>query len=155
MRAWVVRSLPYASAPSLTLVRKLVSVAYPLMDVLLLAVAARLAMDSGLRRPAFHLLFLGMLGLLGADTAYGLIVLHGTYTTGSALDAGWIAFYVLWGAAALHPSMRTLAIPATEQKTKLTAWRLGPLAPATLTAPPIQRFHGVVGPTPPVVLRRS
>src|SRR5712664_942049 len=42
--AWVFLILPYARDPSLTLVRKLVSVAYPLMDVLLLAVAARLAM---------------------------------------------------------------------------------------------------------------
>jgi PAS domain S-box-containing protein len=153
--AWVFLILPYASDPTLTLVRKLVSVAYPVMDVLLLAVAARLAMDSGLRRPAFHLLFLSMLCLLGADTAYGLIVLHGTYTTGSALDAGWIAFYVLWGAAALHPSMRTLAIPATEQRTKLTAWRLGLLAAATLMAPAMQLFQGVVGYAPVVVVAGS
>ena len=153
--AWVFLILPYARDPSLTLVRKLVSVAYPLMDVLLLAVAARLAMDSGLRRPAFHLLFLSMLCLLGADTAYGLIVLHGTYNTGSPLDAGWIAFYVLWGAAALHPSMRTLAIPATEQRTKLTVWRLGMLAIATLMAPAMQLFQRVLGYAPVVVVAGS
>jgi len=153
--AWVFLILPYARDPTLTVVRKLVSMAYPVMDVLLLAVAARLAMDSGLRRPAFHLLFLSMLCLLGADTAYGLIVLHGTYTTGSALDAGWIAFYVLWGAAALHPSMRTLAIPATEQRSKLTVWRLGLLAAATLMAPAMQLFQGVVGYAPVVLIAGS
>src|SRR5438309_7575044 len=59
--AWVFLILPYARDPSLTLVRKLVSMAYPVMDVLLLAVAARLAMDSGLRRPASHLPFPSML----------------------------------------------------------------------------------------------
>ena len=35
---------------------KLVSIAYPLGDVLLLAAAIRLALDSGRRAPAFYLL---------------------------------------------------------------------------------------------------
>src|SRR2546429_6286058 len=153
--AWVFLILPYARDPTLTVVRKLVSMAYPVMDVLLLVVAARLALDNGLRRPAFHLLFLSMLCLLGADTAYGLIVLHGTYTTGSPLDAGWIAFYVLWGAAALHPSMRRLAMTATEQRTRLTAWRLGLLGAATLMAPAMQLFQGVVGYAPVVLIAGS
>src|SRR5207244_6811778 len=107
--AWVFLILPYARDPTLTVVRKLVSMAYPVMDVLLLVVAARLALDNGLRRPAFHLLFLSMLCLLGADTAYGLIVLPGTYTTGRPLDAGWIVLYVRRGGAALRPPMRALA----------------------------------------------
>ena len=34
------------------------------------------------------------------------MTLHGTYDDQLWLDVGWIAFYVLWGAAALHPSMR-------------------------------------------------
>jgi hypothetical protein len=136
--AWVFLILPYARDPTLTLGRKLISMAYPLMDVLLLGVAARLALDRGNRRPAFHLLILGMLCLLAADTAYGLIVLHGTYTTGSPLDALWIAFYVAWGAAALHPSMQTLSEPAVESESALTGWRVVLLVGATLVAPMIQ-----------------
>jgi hypothetical protein len=97
-----------------------------------------LALDRGSRRPAFHLLILSMLFLLAADTVYGLIVLHGTYKTGSPLDALWIVFYVLWGAAALHPSMQSLSEPAPGVKNTLTGWRVVLLVGATLVAPMIQ-----------------
>jgi PAS domain S-box-containing protein len=136
--AWVFLILPYARDPTLTLGRKVISMAYPLMDILLLGVAARLALDRGNRRPAFHLLILSMLCLLAADTAYGLIVLHGTYSTGSPLDILWLAFYVAWGAAALHPSMQTLSEPAVEVDGTLTGWRVVLLVGATLVAPMIQ-----------------
>jgi PAS domain S-box-containing protein len=136
--AWVFLILPYARDPTLTLGRKLISMAYPLMDVLLLGVAARLALDRGNRRPAFNLLILSILCVLAADTAYGLIVLHGTYNTGSPLDVLWIAFYVAWGAAALHPSMQTLSEPAVKVESTLTGWRVVLLVGATLVAPLIQ-----------------
>ena len=62
--------------------------------------------------------------LLVTDFVYGLMILHGTYDHQLWLDAGWIGFYVLWGAAALHPSMRTLTRPA-ERESVLTRFRLG------------------------------
>ncbi len=37
------------------------------------------------------------------DFVYGLLILHGTYDHQLWLDVGWIGFYILWGAAALHP----------------------------------------------------
>src|ERR1700716_2882059 len=126
--------------------------AYPLMDVLLLGVAARLALERGNRRPAFHLLILSMMSLLAADTAYGLIVLHGTYNTGSPLDALWIAFYVAWGAAALHPSMQTLSEPAAVVESRLTGWRVVLLVGATLVAPMIQVADSSLGYAPAVLV---
>ena len=36
---------------------------------------------------------------------YGWQQLHGGYQPGGLLDGGWILFYLLFGAAALHPSM--------------------------------------------------
>ena len=59
-------------------------------------------------------------------------------------DVGWIAYYLLWGAAALHPSMRTLEEPALESRTRLTPARLGLLAGACLIAPGI-RFYQSLG----------
>ncbi len=150
--AWVFLILPYARDPSLTLGRKVISMAYPLMDVLLLGVAARLALDRGNRRPAFHLLIVSMLCLLAADTAYGLIVLHGTYTTGSPLDTLWIAFYVAWGAAALHPSMQTLSEPAVETESRLTGWRVVLLVGATLVAPELQAIDGALRYAPGILV---
>ena len=48
------------------------------------------------------------MALLATDFAYGLVTLAGAYDGQVWLDVGWLSFYLLWGAAALHPSMRDL-----------------------------------------------
>ncbi len=89
-----------------------VSMAYPVGDVLLLAAAIRLAVDTGRRQPAFFLLAASIVCLLVTDSVYNYMLLKGTYDDQVLLDVGWISYYLLWGAAALHPSMRTLEEPA-------------------------------------------
>ena len=54
------------------------------------------------------------------------------------LDAGWIFYYLFWGAAALHPSMRELERPARDREPRLTWTRLALLTAATLIAPAIE-----------------
>ena len=91
---------------------KLVSIAYPLMDFLLLAVTVRLAVSAGRRETSFYLLAAGVFALLVTDVAYGLIQLSGViYENGGPLEAGWLSFYLLLGAAALHPSMASIPEP--------------------------------------------
>ena len=51
------------------------------------------------------------------------------------LDVGWISFLLLWGAAALHPSMVELEEPNADREAKLTHLRLGLLTGASLIAP--------------------
>ena len=51
--SWVALIEPYLHDPSLPVLPKLVSVAYPLGDIVLLAAAIRLAVDAGKRQPAF------------------------------------------------------------------------------------------------------
>jgi diguanylate cyclase (GGDEF)-like protein/PAS domain S-box-containing protein len=63
---------------------------------------------------------------------------------------GWIFYYLLWGAAALHPSMRTLEQPA-EARTRLTPLRLLFLSVACLIAPGI-RFYQEWGNTDVIVV---
>jgi signal transduction histidine kinase len=82
-----------------------VSISYPLADVLVLAVLIRMLLAPGRRTPAFRLLLLGLCATLGADVAYSVALLGNGYTTGMWMDAGWLGFYLLWGAAGLHPSM--------------------------------------------------
>ena len=103
--SWVWLIAPYIHDHSLSTPGRLVSVAYPLADVLLLAVPVRLALDGGQRRLAFHLMVASIVCLLATDFVYGLMLMQGTYDHQVWLDAGWIGFYLLWGAAALHPSM--------------------------------------------------
>ena len=138
MVSWVFLVVPYARAPELTLPERLVSMAYPIMDVLLLATAVRLVVDGGRRPPAFWILGTGVGALLVTDTLYSIIQLAGGYHTGSPIDVGWMTWYVCWGAAALHPTMRDLAEPAPRREARLNRWRLGLLAGASLLAPAIQ-----------------
>ena len=141
--SWTALITPYLNDPSMTLLPKLVSVAYPLGDVLLLAAAVSLAMDTGRRRGSFYLLCASILSLLVTDFVYGLMLLHGTYDHQLSLDVGWIAFYLLWGAAALHPSMRELEEPSRDAEPKLTPVRLALLAGASLIAPTIELLDAV------------
>jgi diguanylate cyclase (GGDEF)-like protein/PAS domain S-box-containing protein len=135
--SWVALIAPYLHDHSLSTVAKLVSVAYPIGDVILLAAAVRLALDRGRREPAFYLLSSSILLLLATDFVYGLMILQGTYDHQLWLDVGWIGFYLLWGAAALHPSMHRLDQPADEPEVVLTRMRLGLLALAALIAPTV------------------
>src|SRR5919202_5168809 len=50
--SWVALIAPYLHDGSMSVVAKLTSIAYPLGDILLLAAAIRLAVDSGRREPA-------------------------------------------------------------------------------------------------------
>jgi hypothetical protein len=49
-----------------------------------------------------------------------------------------MTWYACWGAAALHPTMRDLADPAPRREVRLSRWRLGLLAGASLLAPAVQ-----------------
>jgi diguanylate cyclase (GGDEF)-like protein/PAS domain S-box-containing protein len=117
-----------------------VSIAYPVGDILLLAATIRLAVGRGVRAPAFYLLAGSIVCLLTTDSIYNRMLLDGTYNGQVFLDVGWIFYYLLWGASALHPSMRTLEQPA-EGRTRLTPVRLGFLCVAVLIAPGIRLFQ--------------
>ena len=111
---------PYAHDPTMSLLPKLVSIGYPMGDIILLAAAIRLAVDAGKRRPSFYLLTASIVTLLSTDFIYGILTLHGNYHHQLWLDAGWIFFYLLWGAAALHPSMGELDQAAAARQPRLT-----------------------------------
>ncbi|HEX2234677.1 MAG TPA: hypothetical protein VHK89_00220, partial [Actinomycetota bacterium] len=96
--SWVFLMEPYAHDASLSLLDRGVLIAFPLMDVLLLAVAMRLFVDNGMRGPSLYLLLFSIVSLLATDAVYNLASLNGTYDEGSLLDIGWAAYYLLWGA---------------------------------------------------------
>ena len=140
---WIALMAPYLHDNELSPVAKLVSIAYPLGDVLLLAAAIRLSLDGGRRAPAFYLLSSSIVLLLMTDFVYGLLILHGTYAHQLWLDVGWIGFYLLWGAAALHPSMAQLEQRSVRRDSMLTRFRLALLTCASLVAPVISLVHDI------------
>ena len=134
--SWVLQIAPYIHDGSLELLPKLVSVAYPLGDILLLAGVIRLVLDAGRRRPAFYLLSASIVSLLCTDFVYGVMTLDNVYHHQLLLDLGWFSYQLLWGTAALHPSMVALDEPVESRgEAKLTPLRLGLLTGASLIAP--------------------
>ncbi|MGH9177863.1 MAG: putative bifunctional diguanylate cyclase/phosphodiesterase [Acidimicrobiales bacterium] len=114
---------------------RMISIAYPLGDVALLAVAARVAMTPGARRSSYWFLGLGLASLLAADVSYAASQLSGTFEVGTPWDAGWMGFYLFCGAAALHPSMAMLDQPETPAEPHAGGQRLAVLAVVVLVAP--------------------
>jgi diguanylate cyclase (GGDEF)-like protein/PAS domain S-box-containing protein len=133
--SWILLITPYLHDPSLGLLPKAVSVAYPLGDILLLAASIRLLLDSGPRRPAFYMLSASVVALLVTDFIYGIMTLDNSFHHQLLLDLGWISFLLMWGAAALHPSMVELQEPVRDSEAKLTHLRLALLTGASLIAP--------------------
>ena len=137
--SWVFLISPYFHDPTLTLNQKLVAMAYPLMDLVLFTVAVRLTVGAGRRPAAFYLLIASVAVLFVTDSIYSWIVLHGGYdnTTGY-LELGWGLFYLLFGAAALHPSMRVLEQPTPQVEPQHPRRRIFLLAGASLVSPAVR-----------------
>jgi diguanylate cyclase (GGDEF)-like protein/PAS domain S-box-containing protein len=128
----------------MTVAQKAFSAAYPLGDILILSVLARLLSGGGLRNAAVAFLSAGALGILAADVAYGWIQLNGTWKVGGPTDLGWVAFYVCWGAAALHPSMRQLTEKQPQRYRRLSPASLVALSAVSLVAPSLLIWRSVV-----------
>ena len=120
LASWLFLMGPIAHDRTLNGTGRLISLAYPLGDVLLLATALRITMGSSKRPPAYWLLGAGVVSLLVADSAYLGALQLGDYKSGDVIDLGWLASYVLFGTAALHPSMTALSLPSAEHLPRLT-----------------------------------
>jgi diguanylate cyclase (GGDEF)-like protein len=139
---WVFVLHPVASDDSVSMLERVVSTAYPALDVLLLAMVARLLAGGGARTPSADLLGVSTGLLLVADVAYSVATLHFDYE-GRALDWGWLLSYVLMAAAALHPSMAapagggSIEVPRSNRARMVMLGGCAVLAPTLLFIPSI------------------
>ncbi len=131
---------PLAEDASLSFVAKVVSTAYPVGDVFLIAALARMLTSAGSRNRSYRLL-LASLGITTAtDTAWNVMVaLSGdTVTETLWLNAGWLCGYVLVACAANTPAMSLVAEPAPPTdalpfgRRRLVAMGTGLLLPAVV-----------------------
>ena len=132
---WTFLIEPYARDPSLNLFQRAVAVAYPLGDVLLLALLARLLAPGTDRSRCVQLLAVGGVAVMAADCVYGWIQLSHPFQNGGPTDLGWALFYSAWGAAALHPTMSSLTRPVPGQQAVLSRASLTFFLLASLIAP--------------------
>ena len=133
--SWIYLMEPYADNPNLTYLEQAVSIAYPLMDVLMLAMVARLWITPGRRPPAYFILSTGLSLWMIADVIYAKAILDGSYYSGHLLDAVWLLSGTLMATAALHPSMRQMIEPSPQIEIKVTWQRLLLLAGMLLLSP--------------------
>jgi signal transduction histidine kinase len=132
---WILLMDPYAHADAGSLLLRLTSLAYPVMDLMVLFAALRV-IGTRLRVPAMGFLATALLFLLFSDFVYGWLQVKGRYTgPGDFLDATWMTYYLALGAAALSPSMVRLSDALPAPPVRLGATRLTLLMAASLTAP--------------------
>ncbi|HWS38665.1 MAG TPA: diguanylate cyclase, partial [Actinoplanes sp.] len=133
--AWVYWIAPFARAEHLSMLEKVVSIGYPLGDVLVLAVILRMFTGSGRSLGAVVPLGVAMVGLLVSDVFYGQSQLNNAWDLGGPVDLGWIVFYAAMAFAALRPGMRTLSEPVQGADPDMDNHRLFWLSSAALIAP--------------------
>ncbi|GLW35666.1 GGDEF domain-containing protein [Actinoplanes regularis] len=99
--SWVFVLEAVYQAGNLTAAAKAVSLAYPLSDVLLAAVALILLprATAGHRRTA-TLMLAAAVALSVGDLGFAYLNQHSTYTCGAPIDTGWVAGFILVALAA-------------------------------------------------------
>lgn len=133
--AWLHLIGPLATAHSVSVPARLVGMAYPVMDLLLLAVALSLALASGRRSAAYYLLAGGLTAYLATDIGYAILRVTGSYNVSSLIVFGFLIASTLIGTAGLHPSMVQMDQPPPGDDTTATGPRIAFLAAVSVVGP--------------------
>jgi diguanylate cyclase len=142
--SWVFLIRPVAEDSSLLLVGRVVSIAYPVGDILVLAMVTRLLVGAGSRTLAFRLLAGALLLYLAGDATWAVINFVGLEPGPAAvklLEMNFLTAYVLVGAAGLHRSVRDVGDEGAQRTLRLSPALLGLLTVASLIAPAILAYQ--------------
>ena len=109
---------------------QVVSIAYPIGDILLIAAAIRLALDSG-RPPGVPPAPRASWPCSSPTSPTDCSPSLGPYDGQLWLDVGWISSYLLWGAAGCTPRWPELDRPAPDRELALSrfGWSCSPAPP--------------------------
>jgi len=136
--AWVFMIKPAASDPSIGLPGHIVSVAYPVGDIVLLAMTVRLMLSGSARNTSFRLICGALLSFLAGDAAWALVNEMGWEPgpmAGKLLADVFLAGYLLFGAAAVHPDVRSLSRAIEPRPARISRPLLLALSVASLIGP--------------------
>lgn len=138
------------AAFGVTFTEKAVSAAYPIGDLVCLAVLVRLVagLSHGPGRgrgsderavtrghPALGILIASLAAVLLGDIIFLSSALSNTYVSGGWSDGLYLVSYIALGAAAMDPSVADIGAPRPEGEVTLSRRRLGLLAVAALVTP--------------------
>jgi diguanylate cyclase (GGDEF)-like protein len=136
--AWVFMIKPAASDPSIGLFGHIVSVAYPVGDLVLLAMTMRLMLSGGARNTSFRLICAALVCFLAADGVWAVInqmVWEPDPLAHKTLADIYLVGYLLFGAAAVHPEVRTLTRTVAPRPVRIGRPLLAALTVASLIGP--------------------
>jgi diguanylate cyclase len=145
---WVFVIRPLAGDATGSLVARVVSIAYPVGDIVLLAMLVRLLLGAGVRNPAFRAIGAALGLFLAGDVAWAVINHFGWVPSpfvNQLLPMGSLLAYVMTAVAALHPSSREVAAPGGGRPAALRPLMLVTLSAASLIAPGILALQVVEG----------
>jgi hypothetical protein len=139
--------------PHLTIGKRMVVTAYPLGDLIVIALVLRLVFAGGARNSAFALIVLALVCFLGADIGWAGLLRSGK-TPGPLLrrllEMASMGAFALVGAAALHPAIRRIGRGDEEEQPVHVTARWVALIVSILTAPVVllaqallDRWHAV------------
>ena len=110
---------------------RIVNMAYPSLDVLLLVGVLQLITGPSNQSTSYRLIVLAILAWVVGDEIYGIWA--SSYTSGDWMDAFWLGSYVAWGAAALDTSPTVVGYPERRAQPRLSTARIVVLTSAVLT----------------------
>jgi diguanylate cyclase (GGDEF)-like protein/PAS domain S-box-containing protein len=127
MLVWIYLIRPYEASQAESVLHKTLDIAYPVGDLAILGMLARLLAPGTARGRAVVLLAIGTIGDLASNLAMGVMHAYPALSGAAVIDLGWAVCYAAWGAAALDPSMVNLTCPAGKRSRHLeelpgTAW---------------------------------
>ncbi len=133
--AWETIISPQTEA-RVTFLNRVVVTAYPLGDLVVLALMVRLLLSGGLFNGAFLLMLASILCFLGADIGWAATNgVESSPLAGRLLHTASLVAYALPGAAVCHPGIRPVAAPAVPDRSRNGPTLWGSLAVSLLTAP--------------------
>jgi diguanylate cyclase (GGDEF)-like protein len=161
--AWVYVIAPTTIGPHLSVPGHIVQVAYPIGDLLLLAMTTRLLRGGGMRGAPLWWISGSLAAFLVGDTAWVVLDrmgplgghLESLRPVTRGLDMVYLVAYVLFGVAALHSGVREIARAGSPRPARLSGPMLVLLAAVSLIAPAIlaiQLHAGEVTDGPAVVI---
>lgn len=143
---WVAYIVPTWTDPEGSLLARLVGVAYPVADVVLVSQLVHLGGVRRGRTGPIRLLALAFVVVLVADVLFQASAYAAVLEANlGLLDPLWTGIYVLWGAVALHPEMASVGDAPSEVDTPLTIRRVLWLAVSVLAIPGVVIAETVAG----------
>jgi diguanylate cyclase (GGDEF)-like protein len=145
---WVFLIRPAAAGASGSTLSHVVTIAYTVGDLMLLAILARVMAADGWRSPTVRLMSLGLLAFLLGDSAWA-VVNNNNWSTSDFVDTllgePFLIAYSLLGAAALHGSSNELSTAARDAGERISRVLLVSLTLASLIAPGILTEQAIRG----------